>query len=228
MRKTLIIIAMALFALPMFAQTIESIDVKKSPDGKFTAPGNDCTIEGQVQDGQKTGTWIEYYAGTYLPKKIVNYEKGKKNGIFVEIDKTGSITKKAEYKDDVLDGQMSEWYRGGRLSSMHTYKNGQLEGQQVICYEQGGNLEVSHYKGGQRDGVTTWFDEKGNKKMTIEYKNGQFEGKQETFNPDGSLKTQADYKNGKLQGKVKSFDQGQQTEKKEMKEKETKVKGKRQ
>ena len=227
MRKTLIIIAMALFAMPMFAQTIETVDVKKAPDGKFTASGNDCTIEGQVQNGQKMGTWIEYYSGTYLPKKIVNYENGKKNGIFVEIDKTGSITKKAEYKDDVLDGQMSEWYRGGRLSKMHTYKNGQLEGQQVICYEQGGNLEVSHYKEGQRDGVTTWFDEKGNKKMTIEYKNGQFEGKQETFYPDGSLKTQADYKNGKLQGKVQNFDQSQQSEKKEMTEKDAKGKGKK-
>ena len=86
MRKTLIIIAMALFAMPMFAQTIETVDVKKAPDGKFTASGNDCTIEGQVQNGQKMGTWIEYYSGTYLPKKIVNYENGKKNGIFVEID----------------------------------------------------------------------------------------------------------------------------------------------
>lgn len=219
MRKTLIIIAMALFAMPVFAQTIESVDVSKAPDGKFTTLGGDCTIEGQVKNGKKEGTWIEYFSGTYLPKKIVSYENDKRNGVFVEIDKTGSITKKAEFKDNVLDGQMSEWYRGGRLSSMHTYKNGQLEGEQVICYEQGGNLEVSHYKNGQRDGVTTWFDEKGNKKMTIEYKNGQFDGKQETFYPDGALKTQADYKNGKLQGKVKNFDQAQQPEKKEMKEK---------
>ena len=210
MRKTLIIIAMALFSMPLFAQTVESIDVSKAPDGKFTAPGNDCTIEGMVQNGQKEGTWIEYFSGTYLPKKIVSYENGKRNGIFMEIDKTGSITQKAEFKDNVLDGQQSEWYRGGRLSSMHTYKNGQLEGEQVICYEQGGNLEVSHYKNGQRDGVTTWFDEKGGKKMTIEYKNGQFDGVQETFNPDGTLKTQAIYKNGKLQGKVKTFEQGKQ------------------
>ena len=36
MRKTLIIIAMALFAMPMFAQTIESVDVSKAQNGMFT------------------------------------------------------------------------------------------------------------------------------------------------------------------------------------------------
>lgn len=210
MRKNLIIIVMVLLAMPIFAQTIESVDVKNAPNGKFTTAANDFTIEGTVLNGQKEGTWIEYFSNTYLPKKIVNFNQGKKNGVFVEIDKTGSITKKAEYKNDLLNGQASEWYRGGRLSKLNTYKNGQLDGQQILCYEKGGNLEVSNYKDGKRDGETTWYDEAGNKKMTIEYKNGQFDGKQTTFYPDGSIKSEATYKNGKLQGKVKTYAAKQQ------------------
>ncbi len=121
MRKTLIITIMALFAMPLFAQTIETVDVSKAVNGKFTTTAHDYTIEGQVVNGQKVGTWIEYYnSNTYLPKKIVNYVNGKKDGIFVEIDKTGSLSKKAEYKNDVLEGQVSEWYRGGRLSKLNT------------------------------------------------------------------------------------------------------------
>lgn len=206
MRKTLIIIVMALFAMPVFAQTIESVDVSKAPNGKFTTTTRDAIIEGHVQNGQKVGTWIEYFnSNTYLPKKIVSYENGKRNGVFVEIDKTGSITKKAEYKNDVLDGQVSEWFRGGRLSKLNTYKQGELDGEQILCYEKGGNLEVSSYKNGRRDGLTTWYDESGNKKMTIVYKDGQFDGKQETFYPDGSLKSESTYKNGQLQGKVKTY-----------------------
>ena len=230
MRKTLIIIAMALLSMPLFAQTIESVDVSKAPDGKFTTKSGDCTIEGMVQNGKKVGTWMEYFNSTpYLPKKIVSYENGKRNGVFVEIDKTGSITKKAEYKNDMLDGQMSEWFRGGRLSKLNTYKNGQLDGQQILCYEKGGNLEVSSYKEGQRDGETTWFDENGNKKMTIVYKDGQFDGKQTTYYPDGSLKSEATYKNGKLQGKKQTYAEKQkpQVDKKEIdskKEKEIKEK----
>ena len=167
MRKNLIIIVLVLLAMPIFAQTIESVDVKKAPDGKFTATAGDCTIEGTVMNGLKEGTWIEYHINTYLPKKIVNYEKGKRHGVFVEIDKTGSITKMAEYQEDALNGQVSEWFRGGRLSKLNTYKNGKLDGQQILCYEKGGNLEVSSYKDGKRDGETTWFDENGNNKMTI-------------------------------------------------------------
>ena len=206
MRKNLIIIVLVLLAMPIFAQTIETVDVTKAPNGKFTASASDCTIEGTVVNGQKEGTWIEYYSSnTYLPKKIVNYDKGKKNGVFVEIDKTGSITKKAEYKNDVLDGQVSEWYRGGRLSKLNTYKNGQLDGQQILCYEKGANLEVSNYKNGKRDGLTTWYYENGQKKMTIEYTEGQFNGKQESFYSDGSLKSEATYKSGILQGKKKTY-----------------------
>ena len=108
MRKTLIVIAMALFAMPMFAQTIESVDVSKATNGAFKTNGTDCTIEGTVTNGKKVGTWIEYFNNSYLPKKIVNYENGKMNGVYIEMDKTGSIVKKAEYKDDALNGQVSE------------------------------------------------------------------------------------------------------------------------
>lgn len=230
MRKTLIIIAMALLSMPVFAQTIESVDVSKTPNGKFTTVTGDYTIEGTVLNGKKDGTWIEYLNSSYLPKKIVNYQDGVKNGIFIEIDKTGSITKKAEYKNDKLEGQYSEWYRGGRLSSMHTYKNGVMDGKQIICYEKGGNLEVAEYKDGYRNGLTTWFYENGAKKMTIEYTDGQFNGLQQSFYEDGSLKKEATYKNGKLQGKEKTFAEKEKPadDKKEKdirKDKELKIKG---
>ena len=206
MRKILIIIALVLLAMPMFAQTIESVDVKKAPNGLFKTKGGDCLIEGNVQNGLKEGSWMEYYTSpALLPKRIVTYEKGKKNGVSLEMDKTGTVTKKTEYKNDVLDGQVSEWYRGGRLSKSNTYKNGVMDGEQILCYEKGGELEVSHYKNGQRDGVSTWFYESGQKKMTIEYKNGQFDGKQESFYPDGSLKSETVYKAGKQQGKTKTY-----------------------
>ena len=134
MRKTLIIIAMALFSMPMFSQTIETVDVSKAKDGKFTASSYECTIEGTVLNGQKVGTCIEYFnSNTYLPKKIVNYVNGKMEGVYVEIDKTGSLTKKAEYKNGELNGQVSEWYRGGRLSKLNTYKNGKLDGNEILC-----------------------------------------------------------------------------------------------
>ena len=208
MRKNLIIIILAFFSMPLFSQTIESVDVSKAPNGTFKTTSHDCTIEGTVNNGKKVGTWMEYYiSNTYLPKRIINYVDGKRNGAYIEIDKTGSLTKKAEYKNDVLDGQVSEWYRGGRLSKLNTYKDGKLDGTQILCYEKGGNLEVSEYKNDKRDGLTTWYYENGQKKMTIEYTQGQFNGKQETFYENGSLKSEVSYKDGVIQGKKKTYSQ---------------------
>jgi antitoxin component YwqK of YwqJK toxin-antitoxin module len=106
MNKNLIIIILVLFATPLFAQTIETVDVSKAPNGVFKASAHDCNIEGTVVNGQKEGTWIEYFnSNTYLPKKIVNYQNGKRNGVFVEIDKTGSITKKLSIRTISLTGK---------------------------------------------------------------------------------------------------------------------------
>ena len=213
MRKNLIIILLAFFSMPLFSQTIESVDVSKAPDGIFKTTAHDYTIEGMVSKGKKVGTWMEYYtSNTYLPKRIVNYVDGKRNGVYVEIDKTGSLTKKAEY---LLEGQVSEWYRGGRLSKLNTYKAGKLDGVQILCYEKGGNLEVSEYKNDKRDGLTTWYYENGQKKMTIEYTQGQFNGKQETFYENGALKSEVSYKNGKIQGKKKTYPQATGVKEKE-------------
>ena len=198
MRKFLFIAAafMVLFVLGT-TQTIESVNVSNSPDGPFSMTKNNGSrpiIVGTVANGKKDGQWIEYFeSDNHLPNRMMSYVNGRKNGLYIEIDKTGALVRKAEYKDDILHGESCTWYRGGRLAKMNTYKDGQMDGSQIICYERGGNQEVSNYKEGQRDGVTTWYDENGKKLMTIDYKAGRFEGKQETFYPNGNLKTSKEY-----------------------------------
>ena len=225
------LLAASWLSVAAMAQNAETISVAGASNGKFTANGTDCRIEGQVLNGQKEGTWVEYFPGDkFLPKRIVTYANGKKNGLYLEIDNTGSVTKQAEYKNDILNGQVTCWYRGGRLSRMNSYKDGKLDGRQIICYEKGGVQEESNYLNDQRHGVCTWFDESGNKLMSIEYNAGKFEGKQETyysngrvksskvykdnkqngdareFYDNGALKSEATYKNGELSGNVKSYE----------------------
>ena len=47
MRKNLIIIVLVLFATTLFAQTIETVDVSKAPDGVYKVTAHDCSIEGR-------------------------------------------------------------------------------------------------------------------------------------------------------------------------------------
>lgn len=230
MRKNVIIAAAALlFSLVASAQNLETLDVSHEPEGPAKIEKGDYIFTGTVKNGLKQGTWYEIYASKQLIHKVVVFEQGYRNGLYMEIDETGTLVKKAEYADDLLDGVSYTWYRGGRLSGMNTYKRGILDGEQVKCYEQGGTQEIANYKDGIRDGATTWFDQSGNKKMTIEYKGGKFEGKQETFYSNGqvksakmfkdnvqdgesieyyesgAVKSEAKYKKGTLSGSVKTY-----------------------
>lgn len=230
MRRELLLLAAALFlTLAAGAQSVETLSVSEEPDGFYSKTLGSYLIQGNVKDGLKEGAWYEFYLDKTLIHRVIQYQKGKKDGLYMEIDETGNLTKKSEYSDDKLNGTTFSWYRGGRLASKNTYRDDVLEGEQIKCYEQGGNQEVSEYKDGLRDGLTIWFDMDGNKVMTIEYNQGQFDGKQETFYKDGTLKTskefkdnvqdgpayeyyesgalksEATYKNGKLSGKVKTY-----------------------
>ena len=207
-KLSLTLFLVAGMAFPMFAQTIESVDVSKAPDGAFKAETREYSIEGNVVKGQKDGVWYELYQNKdrmFLPKKMVSYQNGKRNGLYIEIDNTGGITQRAEYLNDQLHGSVYTWYKGGHLSEMKSYKNGVLDGKQMLCYDRGGTQEEAEYKDGKRHGVTTWYNEAGNKRMSITYSNGAFEGVQQTFYPDGALKSEKEYHNNMLNGTVKEF-----------------------
>lgn len=195
-------------AVQMFAQTVESVDVSSASEGYFTTNTREYTIEGNVVKGQKDGVWYELYKDNSrkdIPKKIVTYAKGKREGLYMEIDNTGAITKKANYKNDELDGILYTWYKGGYPSLMQTYKNGVLNGKQIKYYDRASIQEEAEYLNGVRHGMTTWFNESGNKKMSITYSNGVFEGPQQTYYPNGNVKTEKEYHNNILNGTVKEF-----------------------
>ena len=135
MRKGLILIAVVLMASFMAsAQTVEDIDVSKEANGYFSKEINGHRIEGTVQNGVKVGTWYEIFADKNLINKVVQFEKGVKNGVYLEIDETGALVKKSEYKNDELNGATYSWFRGGRLSNKATYKDNVLDGEQIKCY----------------------------------------------------------------------------------------------
>ena len=206
-------LSMALFlvagiAVQMLAQTVESVDVSNAPEGFFTADTREYKIEGNVVKGQKDGVWYELYKDNSrkdIPKKIVTYAKGKREGLYMELDNTGAITKKANYRNDELDGFLYTWYKGGYPALMQTYKNGALAGKHLKYYDRAGVQEESEYLNGLRHGVTTWFDDSGHKKMSITYNNGEFEGPQQTYYLDGTVKSVKEYKNNVLNGTAKEF-----------------------
>lgn len=221
------------------AQRMDYVNVENHTDGKYVEESSGVRITGRVLDGKKSGIWIESHANSELPHFIRQYLNGVLDGISIDIDKQGSITRQAEYKDGKLDGCVMRWGRAGRIIDIVNYKDGQKDGAAKICYDKGTVQEESNYKQGKRDGVTVWYGyndkTQGPKIALYTYKDGLFHGVQETyyengnvktrkqfennvqvdvaleFYEDGSVKTETKYKNGEISGKVREYKMGKKT-----------------
>lgn len=221
------------------SQQIYNTKTVDKADGKFEQSIGNVKITGEVFGGKKVGTWVENFPSMELPHYIIQYQAGKKNGLFLEFNKEGYIIKKIDYKSDLIDGASFEWGRNGRLLKHQEYKNGQLDGRTLICYDNGFIQEESEYKEGKKNGVSIWYSYadkmQGPKAVMYTYQEGKFEGPQEVYYEngclksvkmfsnnvangsafelyeDGSVKTESTYKNGELKGKVKEYEKGKKT-----------------
>ena len=235
MKKVLVSILLSVICVFGYAQAIDKVDVAGAPDGEFSQDNKGVKIYGKVLGEQKSGTWTETYANTELPHFIIQYVGDKRDGLFIEFDKQGNITKKTEYKNDLMDGTYYR-FKNAVLMERVGYQEGKKSGESVIYYEKGTIMETSNYKDGQRDGITIWYANKdksqGEMVAKYTYQAGKFEGLQETyyesgavktqkmftgnvqngsayeFYEDGSLKSEANFKNGEQKGKTKEYPQG--------------------
>lgn len=204
MKKRIITAAFLMLSAIGFSQNLSSIDVSQKQDGLFVLSNKTAKVTGSVLNGKKEGVWIESTPGTEMPKTIVSFKNGMKNGIEIEFDRNGTIQKKSEYMNDTVNGSTIT-YRNGRMSGMSSYCMGVLDGLKVTCYDNGNHKEEAEYKLGKRNGVTTWFSENGNRVASYTYENGLFEGVQETFYSDGTTKSIKMFHNNVLNGEVQEF-----------------------
>lgn len=237
MKRVFLISLLLTSCLSVFSQAVETFNVSDKADGVLEHNIGSIAISGTVLNGLKTGTWVENHPDKDLPHFIIQYKEGKKDGLFIEIEKNGYIVQKSEYQGGKLHGELCEWYRSGRLSKKQNYKNGLLDGKSVICYDKGYIQEEAEYKEGKRNGVTVWYSYadrgQGSKAAMYTYKDGVFEGLQEVyyengkvkstkmfsnnvangsaieFYEDGSIKSECTYKDGEVKGKVKEYKQGE-------------------
>ena len=84
---------------------------------------NGDLLEGEYKDGKKQGKWVKYdINGEILIEG--NYKNSKKNGIWIEF-LPGRRKIIENYKDDIIDGQCSEFYEDNLIKEKF-YKNGNL------------------------------------------------------------------------------------------------------
>ena len=236
MKKIFFTLSMMLFAMTAFSQQIYNIKVTDRHDGVFEHYYGTVKVTGNILNGMKEGSWVENHPNSELPHFIIQYKEGKKEGLYLELDKQGRLLKKVDYKNDMMYGLNCAWRTNGLISVKQEYKEGQLDGRSLIYNEYGFIQEESQYKSGNRDGVTIWYayadKQQGPIYVMYTYKDGKFEGVQETYYEDGrvkthkmfsnnvqngpaieyyedgSIKSESNYKNGEVKGKVKEYKKG--------------------
>lgn len=214
-------------------------------DGKLAAK---LTYEKGLLNGPKMkwapdGTVIE--EGIYVNGKIEglyklmnqegelivsNYKNGLKNGahqIFYPLNEDGARVKRLEanFKDDKLEGEVSEYLESGSKVASMLYENGLLEGRSVIYFANGavsGTVDYIHnkregksisyfphgkvqqelfFKNDLRNGEERIYFDNGKLASLYHFKDDEFDGLCQEWNPKGTLIFEAEYRNGRKHGK---------------------------
>jgi antitoxin component YwqK of YwqJK toxin-antitoxin module len=151
-------------------------------------------------NGNFTGKHIEE---TDSGKIYISFIDGKKSGITKFVNKDGVILSEIEYKNDIIDGHVKQYYISGNIMAIISYKNGTQDGKFTTFYENGLIQFEANYVKGEFDGTFVTYDEFGDKISELSYKNGKKHGKSVTYYPKsngGGPSEISTYENGLLHG----------------------------
>ena len=95
--------------------------------GKFEAYSEtDHTLKarGKYKNGDKNGTFIDYYRGGVVPTVVAQYHKGKLHGLFQQFNKRGGIAHQIQYKDGLKDGSFLIFNSSGAVVVRKEFSKG--------------------------------------------------------------------------------------------------------
>ena len=101
-------------------------------------------VLGNLKNGKKDGLWTEWY-----PNKR-------------KLEET--------YKQGILDGSVSLFYKNGQREWRHTYNNGQFEGLWTFWYENGQKMKEGSFECGDSTGIWIWWNKNGHVKKEKKFK----------------------------------------------------------
>lgn len=125
------------------------------------------------ENNRKTGEWLAMYPKTGLPYKLITYEAGVQNGLYIFFNEIGQITLLATYKDNQLDGYWVK-YRFGRPEEEAEYKAGKMHGTHRQYFVREGWLQfTTEYQDGIQHGMYRAYDKDGEVTLEYEFRNGE-------------------------------------------------------
>ena len=79
---------------------------------------------GKYKNGEKNGTFIDYYPGGMIPTIVAQYKKGELNGLFQQFSRQGGIRHQIQYENGVKNGGFLIFNSSGKVVIRKKFVNG--------------------------------------------------------------------------------------------------------
>jgi uncharacterized protein len=162
--------------------------------------------EGRVEDGERTGEWIEYNRNGFITSKS-NYLEGNKNGKSITYHYNGQIDIETDYEKGETNGYYRKYFTNGKLKMEGAYINDKQIGEWHTYYMNGKLNYKNFYLDGVLEGWQEYYTAHGKLDLAIFYELGYAKKeimydtleqvKQEFLFVNGSGDFLSKYKNGK-------------------------------
>jgi len=153
----------------------------------------------------KHGLYRSYHK-TGAQKMIVNYIKGKKEGIGQIYSEAGKLRETAEFKNDELNVVRNLYNDSTRqLIIVEHYKNNNFDGEYIAYYPTGKLKQKGQYINNKMSGLWNYYYPNGDLKETVYFKNNVEDGPYKAFHQNGQLKAEGQYENENRQGAWKVY-----------------------
>lgn len=155
------------------------------------------------EKGNRDGRWI-YFNLTGDTAKVVTYESGIANGLY-RIYRNGLLDEEGFYRNDMISGEIKEYYPDGKLKMKDVFLNDKRNGSGTQ-YFANGNIKFEYTsQNGELTGLFKEFYSHGAIKQEATYKNGKYDGPYKEYYENGKVRLDCKYINNQLEGSYKRY-----------------------
>jgi len=148
--------------------------------------------------GKETGTTIYYHHWYPIKTMEIEMKRGKKHGKFTKRYFNNNVELIAYYKNDLLEGVETHYYKNGQRSMETHYTKGVKNGPVTTWHSNGMMKETGTFVNDLFDGDWENYDERG--LLTGEGSFVKGTGKRTTYDYMGRLESETNFVNNKKEG----------------------------
>ncbi|MFN3999809.1 toxin-antitoxin system YwqK family antitoxin [Algoriphagus sp.] len=159
---------------------------------------------GPLEDGKKQGAWKVYGRIEELEDPRITVEPVRDGDLVEYFDLTNPLYQ-INFKENLPDGIMEEFYPDGKIKKLVNFSEGKLNGDFFEFSKTGEVLLSGSYLDDQKSGDWISYFSNGNKKSEYSYLDNQLHGPNRIYYSNGVLAEIIPFEAGKLQGTYQTF-----------------------